>query len=945
MTSKAILTAVLVFPILLLSTAPGQPADPEPVSSLTAGRLRCEYLADPRGIDSPRPRLSWVLQPGGDSFERGLRQTAYRVLAASSTELLDQDSGDLWDSGKVDSDATIQVEYAGKPLASRARCHWKVRVWDGKDKPSTWSRPAAWSMGLLEEADWQAQWIAASEPAEQAAPPSPVPMFRKEFDVPGPIRRATAYITALGCYEMWINGRRVGQEMLAPQWTDYNKRVLYQTFDVTELVQEGPNAIGAIVAGGWYRMRSMYQPMTVSGRYYGDGVKRLFTQLEVERADGTVQTLVTDGTWRCTLDGPWRMADIYDGVTYDARKEAEGWNRPGFQDGAWQPVEVIPPAWPLMLSAQPNEPIGVLEQLGPIGVSEPKPGVYVFDLGRNIAGFCRVRLDGPAGTVVRLRHGQMVGDDGMLYTANLGKTEATDTFILKGAGPQTFEPTLIYHGFRYVEVTGAPSKPAADCLTALVIGSGTRATGSLEASDPALAALWRNIVWTYRGNMVSVVTDCAGRNERYGWMGDGESSWQSICFAMDVGAFCTKWVRDMHDEQEADGYFSITAPKHDLKKMSAPAWSDAGVIIPWTSYVNFADQRLLEKSYEPARRYVEAILRDNPDHLWKNRRGNDYSDWLDAVMVSSRQAWTQARTPAQPLTPKELFATAFWANSTRLVAKMAAALGRDDEATRYRELAKKIADAFVAAYVDEQGRIQGDTQACYAIPLEMGILDGLREKRAMEHLRAAVRAHDGRLSTGIHGTKRLLLALSAHGQANLAYKIAMNPEFPSYRHMIDCGATTIWERFDGWRKDLGFNPDIMNDFSHVGLSGAGEWIWRMIVGLNPDESQPGYEHCVIHPRPVSGLSWVKARYESARGEIRVDWEINRDKFTLDVLIPPNTTASVYVPSAHPESILEGGKPALQSPGVDGLPPVEGAAGFRIAAGHYRFESAVAGLAP
>ncbi len=314
-------------------------------------------------------------------------------------------------------------------------------------------------------------------------------------------------------------------------------------------------------------------------------------------------------------------------------------------------------------------------------------------------------------------------------------------------------------------------------------------------------------------------------------------------------------------------------------------------------------------------------------------------------MVSSRQAWTQARTPAQPLTPKELFATAFWANSTRLVAKMAAALERDDEATRYRELARKIADAFVAAYVDEQGRIQGDTQACYATALEIGILDGLREKRAIEHLLAAVRTHDGRLSTGIHGTKRLLLALSANGQANLAYKIAMNPEFPSYRHMIDCGATTIWERFDGWRKDLGFNPDIMNDFSHVGLSGAGEWIWRMIVGLNPDESQPGYKHFVIHPRPVSGLSSVKARYESVRGEFRVAWEIDRDKFTLDVLIPPNTTASVYVPSAHPESILESGKPALQSPGVDGLPPVEGTAGFRIAAGHYRFESAVAGLAP
>ena len=925
------IVAVLVALVQLPSLAWATKSD----SGLEPVQLRCEYRVDPLGIDVTRPRLGWQFKVDDNPARRSQKQTAYQVLVADSEESLRADKGNLWDSGRINSEETIHVAYGGKPLTSRSRCFWKVRVWDQEDKPSPWSRPAMWSMGLLDGADWQARWIAATETVTKTNPLTPVPMFRKEFVVSAPIRRATAYVTALGCYEMWMNGRRVGDEMLTPQWTDYNKRVLYQTFDVTGLIHEGPNAVGALVADGWYRMRTMYAPMTVSGQYYGDGIKRLLAQIEVEHVDGTMQTLVTDGTWKCTVNGPWRMASMYDGVTYDARKEAVCWDRPGFSETTWLPVHVKLPAWPLTISAQPSEPIRILRELKPVHIAEPKPGVYVFDLGQNIAGYCRVRLEGPAGTTVRLRHAQMVGPDGMLYTANLGVNnynanvvevnKATDTFVLKGGGPQMFQPTLMYHGFRYVELTGLPSKPVSDCLTGLAIDSTTQVIGSLESSDPVLTKLWQNIVWTYRGNMPSVVTDCAARNERYGWLGDGESSWQSICFAMDVGGFGTKWVRDIHDEQEANGLFSITAPKHDLKNMSAPAWSDAGVIIPWTSYVNLGDRRLMELSYEPARRYVEAILRDNPGYLWTKSRGNDYSDWLDAVMVSSPQSWAGARTPDQPVTPKELFATAFLANSTAMVAKMAAALGKKDEATRYHELARKITDAFVAAYVDDQGRIRGNTQACYAIPLEMGLLDGLREKRAVEHLLAAVQTHDGKFSTGIHSTKRLLLALSARGHHDLAYALVMNPQFPSYRYMIDCDATTVWERFDGWRKDLGFNPDIMNDFSHVGLSGVGEWIWRMIVGLNPDENQPGYKHFVIHPRPGAGLSFIKAQYDSIRGTIGVEWKIDRDKFTLNARIPPNTTATIYLPSASQNKITESGMPVVQANGVRFLRIEEGCA--------------------
>lgn len=1082
--------------------------------------LRCEYLANPQGLDVKIPRLSWKLK-ATDPNQRGQKQTAWQVLVASSETNLKANKGDLWDSSKVESDQTIHVEYAGKPLRSRMRCYWKVRVWDKDGTPSAWSQSAIWSMGLLEEADWQAQWIAADtyvppqpptaasitgyhsavskspddakwvaidlgkvqrinavrlfptapwgtkvkpgymfpvrfkieaaqrddfsdskivvdqtekdvprpeteeaqrydfEPVEarhvrlmatrlrddgfgfgftvaemevlsdeknvaeggtvtaldefvhtdwskarlvdgKAAPElaetfpqfRPNPMLRKEFEIAGPIRRATAYVTGMGLYELRINGHRVEEERLAPQWTHYSHRVLYQTCDVTGLLQEGANAVGAVLGDGWYRLGAFGTGDTETfWRPYGDAVQRLLLQMEIELEDGTTQTVVSDETWEGFMDGPLRKATIYDGVEYDARKEIDGWDQPRFDDSTWKPVVIAEPNWALTLSAQMNEPIRVVKEKKPIAMCEPEPGVYVFDLGQNLAGVCRITLNGLTSSTVQLRHAEALKATGMLYRDNLSgvggtgdMAESTDTYVLKGDGPEVFEPPFTYHGFRYAEVTYKPSadgelpaKPDLNSLTALAIGSDVRHVGEFECSDPTLSKLWQNIYWTYRSNMMSVVSDCAARAERWGWMGDGQESWQTICYTLDVGAFGTKWVRDMHDSQHPDGLFTCASPGTGY----APGWSDAGVIIPWISYVNYGDKRLIEMSYEPAKRYIEAILKDNSNYLWQKNipKGDAYRDWLDARTVSLQDEW-KALHPAIPTIPQDVFATAFWAYSTRLVSKMAAVLGKDDEMAYYSELADNIKAAFIKAYVSDDGHIQDNVQSCYALALGFGLLNEKYEALAVKHLLEAVKAHGNRLSTGIHSTKQLLLCLSKYGHHDLACHLVARPCLPSWGYMVASGATTIWERFDSYKSDKGFNPHPMNALNHVGFSSVGQWMFGEILGINPDESKPGYKHFIVRPRMGRGLTWARGSYDSIRGTIKTEWKCENDQFILNLTVPPNTTATVYIPTEDINAVKETGKPASEAEGITYLRTEGDTAVFHAVSGSYHFSASL-----
>ena len=591
--------------------------------------------------------------------------------------------------------------------------------------------------------------------------PLPATMLRKEFAVSGKVKRATAYATGLGLYELRINGTRVGENVLAPEWTLYSKRIQYQTYDVTDLLSEGDNAIGAQLGEGWYAGPLMLRPALPNP------VFRLLLRLDVEMTDGRVETIVSDGSWRGTTDGPIRESGIYPGEVYDARKEMPGWDRSGFDAAAWKPVKKIDDT--LTPVAQPNEPIRVVHELKPVKMTEPKPGAYVFDLGQNMVGWCRVKLRGPRGTVVTMRHAERLNDDGTVYTANLRAAKQIDRYTLRGEGEEVYEPHFTYHGFRYFELTGLPSPPKQDDVLGRVFYSSSPEAGRFACSIPLLNQLMHNIVWVQRSNMHSSPTDCPQRDERFGWMGDIQAFAQTAIFNMDMAAFFTKWVPDIRDSQADDGRFPDSFAPHMLdpnKKFSGvPAWGDAGTVVPWRMYQNYADTRMLEEHFDSARRWVDHIHAKNPNLLWLKSRGNDYGDWLngDTVILKGYPKGISA-------VPKEVLATAFFAHSTQIVAKMARVLGQDDEAAKYDSLFERIRKAFQREFVAPDGRIKGDTQAGYALALRFDLLEPAMRPKAIEYLLKAIAKYKGHQSTGIQTTHRMMMELSNRGRHDEAWR-------------------------------------------------------------------------------------------------------------------------------------------------------------------------------
>ena len=909
----------------LISLAPGS-------AQVTPTQLRCEYALNPLGIGVVRPRLSWVLV----SDERAQVQTAYRVLVASCEANLAANKGDLWDSGKVLSDQSIHVVYGGRPLQSRMRALWKVRAWDKDGKPSAWSEHATWQMGLLKPTDWKAKWIGAGQPSSA--------MVRKTFHLTSPVKRATASVSALGLYQLTLNGNRVGDHVLAPEWTDYHKRVQYQTYDVTEMLHPGENTIGAMLGEGWYAGRIGISHIVAPGGpqrgFYGDDPWFLL-QMEIELANGSTQIIVSDQSWKATTEGPVRSACILDGEVYDARMEMPGWDRQSFDDSSWKAVESKSQI-AARLVAQANEPIRIVEELKPVALTEPKPGVFVFDLGQNMVGWCRLKVRGPAGTTITLRHAEVLDADGNIYTDNLrvpkdeapGGARQTDNYIFRGSGEGVFEPHFTYHGFRYVEVTGLPERPALNSLVGCVIHSAVPPAGRFECSNPMLNRLMKNILWTQKGNMHSIPTDCPQRDERLGWLGDAQIFSQTACFNMHMARFFSKFSQDIRDAQADDGRFPDFAP-HPFdpnKRFSgAPGWADAGVIIPWCVYLNHGDKRILEQHFESAKRWVEYVRSQSPDLVWTGKRGNDYGDWLNGNTLIL-EGWPRSGAAVQ----KELLATAFFAHSTELVSRMAAVLGRAEDAERYAVLAKSIKDAFNRAFVKPDGRTEGNTQAGYALALHFNLFpENLREPAA-RHMVERIRARGGHLTTGIQSTGRLMLELTRNGYNDLAYRLINKRTVPSWLYMVEHGATTIWERWDGYVEERGFQNPGMNSFNHYAFGAVGEWLFRTILGINPDEEHPGFKHFTIRPRPGGGLTWAKGSYKSMYGAIVSDWRIEQGSFMLTVKVPVNTTATVYVPASKMEAVTERGKPAEKAEGVQFLRVENKAAAYMVGSGTYTF---------
>lgn len=879
--------------------------------------LRCEYRVNPLGIDVFKPRLSWIME----SNQRGQKQRAYQILVSDSEEQLKQNEGQLWDSGKVKSEQSNQVVYEGQPLKPRMRCYWKVRVWDNDDRVSAWSEAAMWTAGLLESGDWQAKWIGydaeqlssdnKGKPDPNALVLPPPPYLRRAFLVGRPIKRAVVYASALGLYELHINGKRVGEDYFTPGWTDYPTRVYYQTYEVTDLIKKGGNAIGAILADGWY---AGYLGFGRKREHYGSE-PRLLVQLEIEYDNGHIQTVVTDKTWKA-IYGPLLESDFLMGEIYDARKEMPGWDTSSFDDSAWHTVAVTDKSEGIVQS-YPGVTVQKILEIKPKKLTEPEKGVYVFDMGQNFAGWVRLKVSGKAGTKVVLRFAEMLKPDGTIYTENLRAARCTDTYILKGTGKEIWEPQFTFHGFRYVELTGYPGRPGLDAITGVVVHSAIPMAGSFECSNPMVNQLYSNIVWSQRGNFIEIPTDCPQRDERLGWTGDAQIFVRTATYNMDVAAFFTKWLVDLEDAQSAEGAFPDVAPRKVAMGDGTAAWGDAGVICPWTIYQVYGDKQVIERHYESMKKWISYLKKNSKDLL---RPAKGYGDW---VSIASD-------------TPKDVIATAYFAYSTRLLSKMAAAIGKNEDNKEYEELFEQIKDAFNKAYVSDDGRIKGETQTCYLLGLYFDLLPEDKREAATQHLIEAIRNKDWHLSTGFVGLSYLVPTLTQTGHLDIAYRLLNNDTFPSWGYSIKNGATTIWERWDGWTEEKGFQTPGMNSFNHYAFGSIGRWLLGTVAGIETDG--PGYKQIIIRPMPGGGMDYARASYKSIHGKIVSDWRIKGSTFTLNVTIPANTTATVYVPAEDIESVTEGGRPAAKAGAVSLLRMENNRAVFAVGSGQYRFVS-------
>jgi alpha-L-rhamnosidase len=926
------LVVMALFTYFGLSAAGWADTNAEMSGGIAPERLRCEYLTDPVGIGTARPRLSWQLAPGA----RGYRQSAYRLIVASDKALLADNPGDLWDTGKVDSRRTSQIVYSGTPLVTGQTCYWKVKIWDGSGKMSDWSQPAQWSTGLLEEDDWQAEFISFRDRSpvhkskEELYLP-PARYYRKEFRTPAGIKRATIHATALGIYDLYLNGQRVSDRYFAPGWSDYRKRAYYHSYDVTELLVSNDNAIGAIVADGWYAGYVGYGVLVgygpyKSGRSFYGKTPAFMAQLEIEYEDGKRRTIVTDASWTVTGDGPIREADIQGGETYDARKEMPGWSKTGFDDSRWDNAVLaedngsfIAPYFdkggdrfvelgfvrPGKLQAYSAPPIVITQELAARKVTELKSGVHIFDLGENFAGVVRLRTKGPAGAKVTLRYGEMLHSDGRLMTENLRKARVIDHYILKGdSDGEEWTPRFTYHGFQFVEVTGLPHKPSLDTLAGLVLHNDTSMTSNFECSDPMINQLFKNITRTQRANFVEVPTDCPQRDERMGWMGDAQIYVRSATINADVASFFTKWLDDLEEAQRSFGAYPDYAPypmQHGGSgKSFGTAWMDAGIICPWTIWKVYGDTRVIERHYASMIRFMEFRRAVSPN-FGGISMGNTWGDWLNV----------------DDPTPIEYIDACYFAWTSQLMAEMAEAIGKETDATFYMDLYTKIKAAFARDYLAKDGAISVKSQTAHVLALAFNLLTEKQQRIASDTLATQIAQNGFRMATGFLGTKEILPVLSSHGHHDLAVRLFQSRDFPSWGYEVVNGATSIWERWDSYTKEDGFGRHnaAMNSFSHYAFGAVCEWMFRTLAGI--DNGDAGFNHIILRPLPPAPESnpdnvpihWFKAHYDSINGRIASAWRLENGTFTYDVTVPPNTTASVYLPAASLNEVTESGKPA------------------------------------
>ncbi|GGD86096.1 alpha-L-rhamnosidase [Paenibacillus nasutitermitis] len=879
------------------------------MSDIKVIQLRTEYMEQPYGIDSPRPRLSWVIQSSG----RGFMQSAYRVLVASSPERLDSGAGDLWDSGKMDSDQSIFVEYDGNTLESGSICCWKVMVWDAQGHPSDWSEPGVWTMGLLARSDWQAKWVGLGYGTDEVG--RPATCYRKPFEIGKPLKRAVLYASALGAAELHLNGARLGEDWFAPEWTDYNIRVNYRTYEITHLLHEGGNLLGGIVGDGWYSGHIAWYGQEQYGK-----TPLLLLQLQLEYADGTTEVLGTDSSWKAAR-GPILSSDFMMGEQYDARLEHEGWNEPDFDDSNWRSARQFGDyrGW---ITASASPPIQITEQLEPALQTAMESGALIVDMGQNMVGWAQIRLQGQRDSTVTLRYAEVLNPDGTLYTENLRTAKQTDSYTLKGAAEEVYEPHFTFHGFRYIEITTSPDVKLLG-LTGKVIHNAMKQTGRIATSDPGVNQLFSNIMWTQRANFISVPTDCPQRDERMGWTGDAQIFSRTASYNMDVSGFMAKFMMDIVDAQRGTGAFTDTVPflkgiPDECTFFASAGWADAGVIIPWTMYRVYGDRRIIEEHYGAMAGWIAYMKRMSPKLLREDSQ--NFGDWLSLNAD----------------TPFEVFSTAYFAYSTRLFAEMAAIIGKTEDAAAYAALFGEIKTQFNEAYVSGDGRIKGETQTGYAMALFMDLIPADKRSAAAGHLVRDIEEHGWHITTGIHGIKYLLPVLCDTGHEDAAYRLLLQDTYPSWLYSIRHGATTIWERWDGWTDEKGFQNPGMNSFNHYALGAVGEWLYRYMGGIDLPAEAAGYKHIHIKPVISGRLAKVECEYDSLYGRISSHWSTADGYAHVEVTIPANTRADIYLPDDGKEQIEESGLAVADAAHILDLGMKDGKRVLQAGSGHYRF---------
>jgi alpha-L-rhamnosidase len=897
--------------IAAASSGRGAPTNKKGGANSMIDDMRCEYQTNPIGIDEAQPRLSWTVQ----YMKRGWRQSAYRIQVASTASKLSDGHGDLlWDTGKVAGNQASQIEYGGKLLKSREQAHWRVQVWDNSDSPSSWSNVAYWEMGLLDDADWAGSaWIGGA--ADTGDDDVAAPFLRRDFNISRKVERARVYSCGLGYADVYLNGKRLGGDTERDSaYTQFDKRVLYVTHDVTALLSQGQNAIGTVLGTGWYDVHDLatWHFENASWR----GARRLRLVLAVDYADGSTAKFVSDGNWKHRT-GPLLRDGIYTGEIYDARLEMPGWDKPGFDASNWAPVSVLP-ALAAKMHARKCPPIAITESLEPVAITQPLPGSYVVDFGQNFSGHVQLRVRGDAGSAITMRYGEQLHADGTISVASIDHfmTKTTppqpfqsDTYICKGGGAEEiWEQRFSYSGFRYAQVTGFPATPTTDNFRGRFAHTDFEEAGEFSCSDDMLNKIQQATLWSYKSNAQSIPTDCPQR-EKNGWTGDAQLAAEAGLMNFRSESFYSKWLDDIADAQSSDGRLPDIVPSGGWGMGGCnPAWDSAYPIIAWDLYRYAGDIRLLDRHFNHIATYVDYVAGRTKNGIVSF---GSLGDWL----------------PWSAETPSELTSTAYLYVDATILAAAAKLLGRSDDAKKYASLADQTRSAFNTAYFDSANNTYANgTQTALSCALFNGLVPDNSRAAVFANLVRLIEA-TGHIDTGILGAKWVLRTLSEGGRSDLAYTIAVRKEQPSWAWWIENGATTLWE---DWKGEDSLNHIMFGDISN--------WMYQWIGGIGLDPKAPAFSHVLIRPTPVGDLTWARATHRSPYGTIVSHWKKDGDAFHLDIVVPANSTATVWLPSVGPNNVMEGNVPAEKSPGVRFVTQETGRTVFSVGSGTYSFVS-------